>query len=268
MSDQSACLQLKLYMHPMSFYSQQVLFALEEKKLSCENVVVDLLGLEQYEPWYMKINLMSEVPALQHGDTIITDSPCIIDYLEKHFSGGDTPDLFPVEGSEAAALAKHFREELSAVPVERITFGLFFNRHLGQNPRATESIMEDGKVMYLARLPHMESFMKKHPELKEHCLNCSSKFANERRFPRHLENLEPLFDEIENQLISHSEERATWWLCCEHVTPADIILCILLERLTFVGLMERYWGSGKRPAIAAYRARSQTHPPFMAVPRN
>ncbi|XP_014665487.1 PREDICTED: ganglioside-induced differentiation-associated protein 1-like [Priapulus caudatus] len=121
----------------------------------------------------------------------------------------------------------------------------------------------------------MESFMKEHPELKEQCKRKKAKLSqmlvdvrNEETVSKALENLEPLFDEIEKQLISHSEERANWWLCCEHVTPADIILCILLERLTFVGLMERYWGSGKRPAIAAYRARSQAHPPFMALPRN
>ncbi|XP_014664809.1 PREDICTED: ganglioside-induced differentiation-associated protein 1-like 1 [Priapulus caudatus] len=74
-------------------------------------------------------------------------------------------------------------------------------------------------------------------------------------------------DEVEKQLASHTGERATWWLCSEHVTVADIVLCIWPERLTFVGLMERYWGSGKRPAIAAYRARSQAYPAFMAVPR-
>ncbi|XP_014678647.1 PREDICTED: ganglioside-induced differentiation-associated protein 1-like [Priapulus caudatus] len=259
-------------MNPLSFFTQQVMFALAEKKLPHEKVMIDMMKYEQYEPWYMKINPMCEVPALQHGDTIITDSPCIIDYLEKHFSGGDTPDLFPAEGSEAAALVKHFRQQLAAVPVEKITYGLFFHPHLGQNPQAPPPLMAQAKDRYLAKLGHLESFMKEHPELKEQCEKKKAKLAdlrgqvmNEVEVVKALDNLEILFDEIEKHLASRTGGRATWWLCCEHVTPADIILCILLERLTFVGLMERYWGSGKRPAIAAYRARSQTHPPFINI---
>ena len=50
------------------------------------------------------------------------------------------------------------------------------------------------------------------------------------------------------------------WFCGQQFTAADIILCVLLGRLDFMGLGERYHSTDKRPCLHSYWQQAQKRP--------
>jgi glutathione S-transferase len=75
---------LTLY-HAAPSRSSTVLWMLEELGQPFELVVLDMKKGEQREPPYLAINPMGKVPAVKHGDTIITESAAICTYLADEF---------------------------------------------------------------------------------------------------------------------------------------------------------------------------------------
>ena len=77
-----------LYSFPGSLCSQKVRLALSEKHVPYENRFVDIeLRLENYEPWYLRLNPNAVVPTLVHGDRVVTNSAHIIRYIDEAFEG-------------------------------------------------------------------------------------------------------------------------------------------------------------------------------------
>ena len=70
---------LTFYTHPMS-RARLTRWMLEETGLQYEDVVL-LFGGEMKTPAYLAINPMGKVPALRHGDTVITENAAICAYL-------------------------------------------------------------------------------------------------------------------------------------------------------------------------------------------
>jgi glutathione S-transferase len=75
---------LTLY-HAAPSRSSTVLWMLEELGQPFELVVLDMKKSEQREPVYLAVNPMGKVPAVKHGDTIITESAAICTYLADEF---------------------------------------------------------------------------------------------------------------------------------------------------------------------------------------
>lgn len=84
----------KLYDYFRSSACFRVRIALNLKKLDYDIVPIHLLkdGGEQFKEDYQKINPQQLVPALAHGDKIITQSLAIIEYLDEEYP---TPPLLP-----------------------------------------------------------------------------------------------------------------------------------------------------------------------------
>jgi glutathione S-transferase len=61
--------------------SSTVRALLEELGASYDLHVLDMKKNEQHEPAYLAINPMGKVPAIRHGDTIVTEQPAIVLYL-------------------------------------------------------------------------------------------------------------------------------------------------------------------------------------------
>ena len=76
---------LVLYHAWSSSASRRVRFALEEKELAYENVLVDLQAFEQHSPAYLKLNPNGWVPTLVHGGHPIVESSVICEYLDEVF---------------------------------------------------------------------------------------------------------------------------------------------------------------------------------------
>ena len=74
--------QLTLYHYPMSICSQKVRLCLAELQLPYEAQVVDIgFGMENFEPWYVRLNPAGVVPTLRDGQRIVTNSAKILHYL-------------------------------------------------------------------------------------------------------------------------------------------------------------------------------------------
>ncbi|PNS07735.1 glutathione S-transferase family protein [Solilutibacter silvestris] len=70
---------LTLYTHPMS-RGRVARWMLEETGLPYEAVILEY-GTSMKSPDYLAINPMGKVPALKHGDTVITENAAICTYL-------------------------------------------------------------------------------------------------------------------------------------------------------------------------------------------
>ncbi|TQU70220.1 glutathione S-transferase, partial [Xanthomonas perforans] len=90
--------EIVLYTHPLS-RGRVARWMLEETGLPYQTVILDY-GTTMKAPDYMAINPMGKVPALRHGETVVTENAAICAYLadlvpERH--------LAPPPGSPARA---------------------------------------------------------------------------------------------------------------------------------------------------------------------
>ena len=75
---------IKLYWSPRS-RSISALWLLEETGLPYERVLTDISTGAQKAPEYLAVNPMGKVPALKHGDVVITEAAAICAYLADEF---------------------------------------------------------------------------------------------------------------------------------------------------------------------------------------
>jgi glutathione S-transferase len=97
---ESANSNLVLYHAWLSSASRRVRFTLEEKKLSYQSIIIDLLKFEQHSPKYLLLNSNGVVPTLVHSGHPIIESTVICEYLDAIF-----PKL-PLRPIEERALAR------------------------------------------------------------------------------------------------------------------------------------------------------------------
>ncbi|MBD2841888.1 glutathione S-transferase family protein [Erythrobacter rubeus] len=90
---------LTLYHNDLSTCAQKVRIALAEKALDWESVELDLRAGEQKTPEFLALNPAGVVPVLVHGETTVTESTIILEYLEDGFPGR------PLRPESAAARA-------------------------------------------------------------------------------------------------------------------------------------------------------------------
>ncbi len=83
---------LTLYTNPMS-RGRMVRWMLEELNATYDTVIVEY-GPDMKGPEYLAINPMGKVPAIKHGDVIVTECAAICAYLADAFpEAGLAPDL-------------------------------------------------------------------------------------------------------------------------------------------------------------------------------
>jgi len=72
---------MKLHFHPVSTSSRTVMLFCTEAKIAIEPVVVDLMtGAHMKEP-FLSLNPNAQVPVLEDGDFVLTESSAILKYL-------------------------------------------------------------------------------------------------------------------------------------------------------------------------------------------
>ncbi|KAG0727302.1 Ganglioside-induced differentiation-associated protein 1 [Chionoecetes opilio] len=264
---------LKLYYHPMSFYSQRVLMTLHEKRVSFKKQVVSLFAKEQYESWFLRLNPRGEVPVLTDGVKVIPDSVRIIEYLEDNFCNGQFGQLTPREkGSEESKKIQAFRECLEGLPVAAVTYGTAGNPHLWDNPKLpfTPSRLKQMAEMAKTRHIMIREQAEKNPEFKDALLEKAAAAEhgnlNLNKTPEEMDDVLKKFDvalgRVEEELATHTGDCGGWWLCGEVFSMADIELSILLNRLYLLGHEKRFWAEGKRPHLQAYWERIQQRASF------
>jgi glutathione S-transferase len=85
---------MKLHFHPASTASRPVTLFLAESKIDYEPVIVDIMtGAHHKEP-FVTLNPSRQIPVLEDGDLILTESSAILKYIaEKHNSPAYPKDL-------------------------------------------------------------------------------------------------------------------------------------------------------------------------------
>jgi glutathione S-transferase len=82
---------MKLYGHPGSICTNRVLFALAEKSVEPEVVVVDLAKGEHKLPAHLARHPFGMLPALEDGDVSLYESRAIIRYVDDKLPGTRLP---------------------------------------------------------------------------------------------------------------------------------------------------------------------------------
>jgi glutathione S-transferase/GST-like protein len=72
--------------------SGKPMLTLAEKGVAYTSHYLDLLNFDQHKPEYLAINPAGTIPAMQHGDRVLTESTAIMEYVDAAFDG---PPLMP-----------------------------------------------------------------------------------------------------------------------------------------------------------------------------
>jgi GST-like protein len=77
--------------------SGKPMLALAEKGVAFKSHYLDLLNFDQHQPDYLKINPQGTIPAMIHGDKVLTESTAMMEYADAAFNG---PALMPADPRE------------------------------------------------------------------------------------------------------------------------------------------------------------------------
>ena len=88
---------LKLYHWEPNANSGKPMLALAEKGVAYESHYLDLLSFDQHQPEYLAVNPDGTIPALVHGDLVLTESTPIMEYVDEAFDGPPLKPTDPVE---------------------------------------------------------------------------------------------------------------------------------------------------------------------------
>ncbi|KAG1659873.1 Ganglioside-induced differentiation-associated protein 1 [Nymphon striatum] len=268
---------LVLYYNSASYYSQRVLMALNEKNLKYKSYLVDFQETNSknyiYNPAFLKINPLGEVPVLKDGVKIIPDSSRIVDYLEDNFSNGAIPRLMPDKGSEEASKVQKFRDEIESISAFVFTFGSMKFPELTKNVKIDEKIIKSLLESRLKRPEILKNLIIKNPEFKkmyskklEAVEKSLAQLSEKSLVEEEISRVKSLLDDVETELSSHSQDDSSWWLCSKTFTLADIYLATLLLRVKFIGLSHLFWESpDKYPFLAVYFQKLMTRESVKAV---
>ena len=72
--------------------SGKPMLTLAEKGVDYQSHYLDLLNFDQHHPDYLAINPLGTIPAMTHGDRVLTESTAIMEYVDEAFTG---PSLMP-----------------------------------------------------------------------------------------------------------------------------------------------------------------------------
>jgi len=84
--------RITLYHWEPNANSGKPMLALMEKGVAFNSHYLDLLSFDQHQPDYLAINPQGTIPAMVHGQRVLTESTAIMEYVEEAFAG---PQLMP-----------------------------------------------------------------------------------------------------------------------------------------------------------------------------
>lgn len=107
-------------------YAMSVYVALQEKRLPFAMSTLDLDAGAHHAPSYAASSLTARVPALQHGDFILSESTAITEYLDEIFPGPALYPPHPQDKARARQLQAWLRSDLLSLRQERDTLVVFY----------------------------------------------------------------------------------------------------------------------------------------------
>ena len=130
--------------------SQKVRLVLAEKGVPYVGRVVNIgPAMENYEPWYVRLNEKAVVPTLVDGERVVTDSARILRYVDEAFEG---PALMPREPSLRAEV-EAWIDRFDRLDMRVLTYG---------SDKAPKRLLHGAVGMRVRRLEH---HLRNYPEL-------------------------------------------------------------------------------------------------------
>ena len=252
MNNETTVDEVVLYDYPFSYNCQIVRLVLCEKGLPGKTVRVDIGPMmEQFKPSFMRLNPSGQVPVLQHGNRVVTQTLEILHYLDRCLPG---TRLTPSATENRAAMEKWVAME-RAFPEADFTYGLL---EQGSGKIVTRD-MEHRKRL-------IEKYMAVNPDLAD-CyklkLDAVTDWQMRLRDPdlvdRLIDQIHKMLDELEKQVAGRD------FIVTENYTLADAVWTVFLARLEMVGF-KRMWSFGVRPNIEEYYIRMKQRPSFAYAP--
>lgn len=96
--------RIRLYRHALSGHSHRAELLLSLLDIKAELVDVDLAAGEQKQADFLALNPMGQVPVLEDGDAVITDSNAILVYLARRYDARN--NWLPLEPVAAAEVQR------------------------------------------------------------------------------------------------------------------------------------------------------------------
>lgn len=93
---------IRIHGHPLSGHAHRVELFAALAGIAHELVTVDLMAGEHKQDAFLALNPAGQVPVIEDGDTVVTDSNAILVYLAKKYA----PDWLPDEPAAAAAVQR------------------------------------------------------------------------------------------------------------------------------------------------------------------
>lgn len=90
--------RVTLYHWEPNANSGKPMLTLFEKGVAFDSHYLDLLNFDQHKPDYLRINPLGTIPAMTHGDLVLTESTAIMEYIDEAFPG---PKLMPTNPVDA-----------------------------------------------------------------------------------------------------------------------------------------------------------------------
>ncbi len=234
-----------LYHYLMSVCSMKTRLGLTEMQVPYRSHEVDIgFKLENFEPWYVKLNPRAVVPTLQDDPTVVTDSAKILRYA----AGKWAPAMLG-EGAHRAAVEEWLRSG-DGVNLQVITYA--FNGV----PRGAE-LLE-------ARLARSLEYKAKNPELAgvydsiyKRILNHKSGAAAKPEVTHALGELDATLGRLDARL------KDAPFIGGNSYSIADVIWTVILARLYLLKRPEVSPDNFKN--VAAYYKRMSERPSFTAA---
>jgi glutathione S-transferase len=208
----------KLYNAPQSTCSQRVRFVFNGKKLSFDEVKLNLLEGDQLKPDYLKLNPNGVVPTLDHDGAIVIDSTVITEYLDEVVPQASFTPESPLERARMRALM-HFIDEMPAAAVRVPTFNLAFLPSFQKMSREAFVAMAESKP-----------------------LRCEFMMAmGQTGFPKAemdaaLARLRRTYERMDAQI----ETSGGPWLLGKKITLADVAMMPALVRMDDLGMADQW----------------------------
>jgi GST-like protein len=133
---------LRLYHWEPNANSGKPMLALAEKGVPYESVYTDLLSFDQHRPEYLAINPDGTIPALVHGDRMLTESTPMMEYVDEEFPG---PPLRPKDPLERWRMRwwMRFFDAYFAPSLSMIGWSIFVGPAVRQrDPRELEAAIQ------------------------------------------------------------------------------------------------------------------------------
>ena len=245
--------QVVTYTADLSICSQICRLAVQEHNLTnAEDVAVDIeYAMDNYEPWFARLQPTMTVPVMCYGDRVIGDSKDILYFLaERHADRG----LYP---KAARAEIDKFVEGFYA----RFMFiGIYTFGHLLQRSDGLKRFILHAKTdVTLAKLrtlvgdPELGDVARKKLAQMEH--RDFSQLSDPGLLEKANAEVTGLVQMLEDRLL---EGRS--WVCGEAYTLADIVATALLARVHFIQQEALFTAT-----VRAYWQRLQARPSFTAA---